>query len=76
MSYIKTFNFSERRDADIVAFIEAQPNQSAAARLAFRLLMQQEQGETGELALLRETVEGLRMEVRRLREKIEGGNKQ
>ena len=74
MSYIKTFNFSER-DADIVSFIEAQPNQSATAREAFRLLMQQGQEETGELALLREAVEGLRVEVRKLREAIAGMGK-
>ena len=75
MSYVKTFNFSER-DADIVAFVEARPNQSAAAREAFRLLMQQEQQGVSELALLREAVEGLRVEVRRLREGMGGGNKQ
>jgi hypothetical protein len=45
MAYTKTFNFDEVADADIIAFIKEQDNQSAAARRAFRLLMGIESGQ-------------------------------
>ena len=61
------------QDEDIANFLDQLPpgEKSAMVRQALRLLMQQEQRETGELALLREAVEALRVEVRRLREGME-----